>query len=148
MLAFMFEWCLFSIRFIHLYQSQLLLLRSHRGILQCFNIWQVLQNKFPNHLSIISDISWLSNLRGVKHPRIEMITLQRKICLDIFTIAILPQFILHTSAVGKRKIPGSSASWGGEAGKGGVTLYYIARAAAVTDFVSNIESGPVLVAIH
>lgn len=53
-----------------------------------------------------------------------------------------------TSAVGKGEIPGSSPSGSGKAGECGVTLQYIAWAAAVADFIAYVESGPLLVAIQ
>lgn len=59
-----------------------------------------------------------------------------------------PLSLLHTSAVGKGEIPGSSPRWSGKAGQGGVTLQHIAGAAAVADFVPNVERGPLLVAIE
>lgn len=57
-------------------------------------------------------------------------------------------FLLPTSAVRKGEIPGSRPSWSGEAGECGVTLQHIARATAVADFIPNIESGPLLIAIQ
>lgn len=57
-------------------------------------------------------------------------------------------YILRTSAVGKREIPCSSTRWSGEAGQGGMTLQHIALAAAVANFVPDVERGPLLVAVE
>lgn len=59
-----------------------------------------------------------------------------------------PLFLRRTSAVGKGEIPGSSTSRSGQAGEGGVTLQHVAWAAAVADFVPDVERGPLLVAIE
>lgn len=55
---------------------------------------------------------------------------------------------LLTSAVGKREVPGGSASRGGQAGQGGVSLQHVALAAAVADLVPYVEGRALLEAIE